>query len=644
MSDTRSPITGDRVLWAIAIFYVVLWGAKVLIAANLDLFYDEATYWQASLRPAFGYAQAPPMTPLLIRMGTLIFGNTLFGVRSVHLVIGAALPFAIFLLAQPLVGRRDAILAAGFSLVMPITGLIGEAYMGPPMVLFMVLALAAFERARRTDALSAWVLAGVFCALGLTTHYRFGPFGLGLLTYLIVTREGRVLWRKKGLWTAAGIAALGALPLILFNLGSEMASFQFQVLDRNPWTFQARGLRFPFEQMLVVTPFLFIALAGSMIHCIRRARAGDNGAALMVIVSIVYVGFYALLAPFSDIKRMYVHWPAAGYIPLFVYLPEVLSAFAVTKARRFLVWLIPSTGALVVSAGVFYLAAAAWPAVLFPDFLYRHIRHDLVKWSLLKEPLDRFIGDEFGASQKNLVLVAGNYKVGSELDFIFQPPGGVYVLDHPKNRLEGIDNQYKIWGLYEDDLRANRAGANALIVFEDIDFWFESEAEVSWRAGLCSVFDNVRYLGAHELPGGRKNLLFYRGRVRSPNAHDKRALGPGKCQALPSAYLARPKRGNILKGTVEFLGWAVDDFSGVEKVEAFVDGKAVGTVTYGRSDIRVRQRMPGSTDPNHPHVSFAFPWNTTTVAEGKHMVEIRVHSNDGKIRNFGRRTVYVVHP
>ena len=54
MSDTRQSTAGDGVLWTIAIFYAALWVAKFLIAANLDLFYDEATYWQASLRPAFG--------------------------------------------------------------------------------------------------------------------------------------------------------------------------------------------------------------------------------------------------------------------------------------------------------------------------------------------------------------------------------------------------------------------------------------------------------------------------------------------------------------------------------------------------------------------------------------------------------------
>ncbi|HEB79139.1 MAG TPA: hypothetical protein ENI79_01515 [Rhodospirillales bacterium] len=634
----------DAILPTIAVFYAVLWAAKFLIAGNLDLFYDEATYWQASLRPAFGYIQSPPMTPLLIRAGTIVFGDALFGVRIVHLLIAAALPFAIYLLAQPLVGRRDAILAAGVSLVMPLTGVMGEAYMDPPMILFTVLALAAFERARRTDSLAMWLMVGLFCALGLATHYRFAPFGLGLLAYLLITRKGRSLWSAKGLWIAAGIAALGAAPLIIFNAGAEMASFQFQVMDRNPWTFQAKGVRFPLEQILVVTPFLFVALMGVMVHGVRRARAGDDGAALLVIVSIVYIGFYAVLAPFSDLRRMHVHWPAAGYIPLFVLLPGVLRRFAVTRVRRVLRWLVPASGALVVFGGVYYLAAAAWPTALFPDFLYRYVRHDLVKWSRLEAPLKRYLEESFDGRKENVILAASNYQVGSELDFILKPPGGVYMLNHPKNRKEGIDKQYVIWGLDEDSMRTKRAGAGALIVVEDKNFWFESAAEVAWRGGLCGVFDNLRQLGALELPGGQKNFLIYAGRVRGGGELDERPRGPGNCPTLPSAYLTRPKRGGALKGVVDINGWALDDAVGVSKVEAVGDGKAIATAFYGNKDPRVLRLMPGSTDPNHPWVNFIYEWDTATVAEGKHKVEIRVHSADGEIRDFGRRTVFIVHP
>lgn len=628
---------------AALVFYVAVVSLKLLIASNLDLFYDEATYWQASLRPAFGYTQAPFMTPFLIRVGTFIFGDTLFGVRSIHLMMAAAIPLAVYLLARQFTDRHDAALAGGASLIMPITGLLGEAHMEAPMILFMVLALAALAHARRTHKLSAWLMVGVLCALGLATHYRFAPFGLGVLAYLLFTRDGRGMLATKGPWVAGAIAALGALPLIIFNLNSGMASFQFQVVDRNPWTFQAKGLLFAVEQFAVVTPFLFIALAGIVVRGLRNVRRASEGEVLLVTVSVVYVGFYAVLAPFSDLERVHVHWPAAGYVPLFVLLPGYLRDIATTRARRVFCWMVPVTGAVVVVGGLYYLAAAAWPATLFPEFLYRYKQHDLVKWSDLKAPVTAHLNEHFDGPRERVILAASNYTTAAELDFLLRPQDGVYVLAHRKNVREGISRQYGIWKLDEASMRRDHAGAEALFVVEDKHYWFESPEEVLWRAGLCDVFRDIRYLGAYELVGGRKSFLMYAARVRVSGERSGVAPGPGNCATLPSAYLTRPTRGEVLKGVVAVYGWAVDDPAGVRTVETVVDGKVIAVSSLEYDDARVLELMPGSTDPHHPRIGFRHEWDTGALPEGEHTVEIRVHSTDGKIRTFGRRTVHVVH-
>ena len=54
---------------AIVFAFLVLTAAKVVVAANLDLFGDEAFYWQSSQRPALSYADSPFMTAMLVRAG-----------------------------------------------------------------------------------------------------------------------------------------------------------------------------------------------------------------------------------------------------------------------------------------------------------------------------------------------------------------------------------------------------------------------------------------------------------------------------------------------------------------------------------------------------------------------------------------------
>lgn len=643
----------DRgVISVVAVLLVLVTIAKLVIAANLDLFWDEAYYWQASSRLDIGYADKPFMTALLVRFGTHLLGDTRLGVRAIYLMIGAAFPFAMYLLARPMVGRRDAVLAAGASLVMPVTALSGVlAFQDGPMLLFTVLSLAAFERARRGDAMTAWFMAGLFCALGLSTHYRFVPFPLAILAYLLITHNGRALWRRKGLWLALGVAALGLVPILVFNLEHGFASFRYQVMERNPWTFQVTALRYPLEQAAAVTPLLFIALLATLVDAIRRARAGDDGRALLAICAAVYLGFYFVLGPWADRDHFNLHWPAAGYLPLLVLLPEALRRFAAGGAtaarrrlRRVLAALVPATGGLAVCAILLYLVAAVRPGVPFADLVTRQVRHELVAWSQLAPPVAGYLDAEFDPAERSrVVLVGGHYRVASALDFALGPDRGVYVLDHRQNYLDGYAAQYVIWGLDEASLRRDHAGAPALIVLQDTRFWFSSQQEVAWRAGLCALFGELRYLGDVELPAGSRNFQIYAGRVGHAEAR-KAAPGPGACATLPSAYIARPQRGDTVRGQVMVYGWAVDDAVGVAAVEVLIDGQPIGRAEYGIPWPRMRELMPGSTDPNHPNIGYEFHWDSATVAPGRHRLAIRVRSNDGRTRTLGTRTFFVAKP
>ena len=644
----QSSAGGNALPWAVVAFFVLVTLTKFVIASHLDLFFDEATYWQASRRLDAGYTHTLALTPLLIKAGTSLFGETLIGVRFFFLLIAAAIPIAVYWLAYPMVGRRDAILAGGVTLIMPVTGLLGEAYMDPPLILLTVLGLGAFDRARRHNNLLAWLAMGVTGALGLTVHYRFAPFLLGLLAYLLVTKQGRNQWKRAGLWVAGVVAALGLIPTIYFSIQSDFVGVSYQVVDRNPWNFQIEGFAFPLEQLAVVTPLLFLALMYTLVVAVRRARAGDENCALLVTSSIVYLGFYFVLAPFSDLDRMHIHWPAAGYVPLFVLLPGALRHFVsaasgtvTRKVRVVLCWLAVAGGAGSVCAGLFYLAACAWPSTLFPDFLRNVVRHELIQWSQLNEPLSAYLAEAFPDNADGITVVASSYQVGAEMEFVLRPDDGVFVLDHKLNDRHGYAPQLFLWDLDEASLRRTRPGRDALIIVESTDYWFDSARDTLWRSNLCSVFNDLRYLGEFEFGGGVKHMQLYSGQVRATGEPPASNLGPSNCASLPPAYMASPKRGDGLKGSIEVFGWALDDDAGIERVDVLVDGEVVGQADYGHDEPRVGEYLPGSTDPNLPGVGYYYAWDTTTLVDGPHQIAIRAYSADGRIWDFAHRTVFV---
>src|SRR5260370_7474518 len=60
---------------------------RLAAAAWTPLSFDEAYYWMWSKHLAFGYYDHPPMVALVIRLGTMIAGDTELGVRLVSILL-----------------------------------------------------------------------------------------------------------------------------------------------------------------------------------------------------------------------------------------------------------------------------------------------------------------------------------------------------------------------------------------------------------------------------------------------------------------------------------------------------------------------------------------------------------------------------
>src|SRR5690349_4482597 len=69
---------------------------RLLAAAWTPITFDEAYYWTWSKHLAGGYYDHPPMVALVIRAGTMIAGDTEFGVRLVSVLLALPMSFAVY--------------------------------------------------------------------------------------------------------------------------------------------------------------------------------------------------------------------------------------------------------------------------------------------------------------------------------------------------------------------------------------------------------------------------------------------------------------------------------------------------------------------------------------------------------------------
>src|SRR5580698_5915883 len=79
---------------------------RLVAAAFTPITFDEAYYWMWSKHLAGGYYDHPPMVALVIRLGTMIAGDTEFGVRLISILLALPMSWAVYRSAAILFGGQ----------------------------------------------------------------------------------------------------------------------------------------------------------------------------------------------------------------------------------------------------------------------------------------------------------------------------------------------------------------------------------------------------------------------------------------------------------------------------------------------------------------------------------------------------------
>lgn len=495
----RSHIPARRLIIPAIVLAAVF---KLYLAGSLELFQDEAFYWLESRHLAPSYSDIPPLTAVAIRAGTELLGDNVLGVRAVFWLAGALMPLLVVWLARPLAGPRDAWLAAGCALLLPLLAVavgsiaVADSLMIPLSLVFF----GAFERATRTGEAKWWWLSGMALALGFLCHYRFAAVAFAGIVYLFFSREGRRQLGTPGPWLAAGLGALGLLPILWFSFAQEHQALQFQFVDRHPWHFDIGGLRFVLSQALLATPLLFGFLVAAWISLGRSARRGDDRRLLLWLFATFAAGIYFALSPFMGQQFATFHWPLAGYLPLLVFLPELLRS-----AKR---WL---AGATIALAVILCLASGGLLALQTQtDALHRKLpalifrsNTNFTGWQAMAaragEWLERLDGVE--------LLVGDHYVTAAQL--AFYTGRAVYTTEPWKLANDGRAPQMRLWDLDEAGL-AGRAGEDALVVYMASERKrYTPDRHRAALERMCRMFETVEHLDRLNLWGGVKVFDFY---------------------------------------------------------------------------------------------------------------------------------------
>ncbi len=347
---------GGRRRWQLAL--LALFAARIVLARVLPLLDDEAYYWTWSRHLALSYFDHPAGVALLIRASTEVLGRSTLAVHLpaiVCLAVTSRILGRLFTRLSP--AAPETAWKAVFLLnLAPTFGFVGTFSLpDAPLLLCWSACVCLVYRAVHENRPRLWYLAGATGALAILSKYTAILLPVCVLLYLTATPVRRRWLRRPQPYVAAGLMALGAIPILIWNQQHAWASFRFHLIDRYPSTWQP-GMtlgRFVAGQLLLTPPLVALCVWAWIATFRRRARV-DDGARFVFWMSVPSFVFFLALGTFT---MSFPYWTDVCY--LLTILPALQLLDRMARWVRVTTW---GTAAVVT---VVIFGQVAWPVIPF---------------------------------------------------------------------------------------------------------------------------------------------------------------------------------------------------------------------------------------------------------------------------------------
>ncbi|NUP50708.1 MAG: hypothetical protein HOW97_25865 [Catenulispora sp.] len=194
--------------------------AAYLLATSARYGYhrDELYFLEAGRHLAWGYDDQPPLTPLLMRGETALFGTAVAAVRIVPLLCSLGMVYLAAACARELRGTRAAqVIAAAATAATPMALFLGHIFVTATvdfLVWSVILWLVLRWLRTRQDRL--WPVIGAVAGLGLLNNNLVAGLAAILVIGALISGP-RELFANRWVWSAAAIAVLLWLPYLIWQ-------------------------------------------------------------------------------------------------------------------------------------------------------------------------------------------------------------------------------------------------------------------------------------------------------------------------------------------------------------------------------------------------------------------------------------------
>jgi hypothetical protein len=315
-----------------SLIVLALVSLRLVAAAVTPLTFDEAYYWTWSKHLAGGYYDHPPMVALVIRLGTMLAGDTEFGVRLVSILSALPMSFAVFRASTILFGSTRVAASAVILLNVTLMAAVGTLIVTPdsPLLVASSLLLLCLAKVLDTGRGGWWLAVGAAAGAALLSKYTALFFGPAILIWLVSVPSLRHWLVSPWLYLGGLVALALFIPVILWNADHQWVSFikqlgRARIEDFRP-AFIAELVP---TQIAFATPLVFI-LGAIGLHALAWRKAGALPA--RVLVEAMFWTIVAYFAWHSLHARVEANWFAPVY-PAFAIAAAVAAHLAKWQGR-----------------------------------------------------------------------------------------------------------------------------------------------------------------------------------------------------------------------------------------------------------------------------------------------------------------------
>lgn len=479
--ENREPcplVTGMAIVLSVAFVRVILY---FIAGPKYGYFRDELYYLACGEHPAWGYVDQPPLIAWTAWLLRHTIGTSLWALRLLPALAGAAQVVLAGLLAREFGGRRWAMFLASLATLMaPVSLALSHLFTMNAFDPLLWTAIAYLVvRIAKTGNQYLWLAVGVLVGITILNKYGVVFWLSGLIVGVLLTPLRRFL-RQRWFWIGAAAATAIALPNFFWQWHYQFPFLQLMHNVRR----NGRDIALP------LLPYL-------------KAQAEMLGYIAAILVLFGFLFFFSKQGRLFRalgwaylvflVEMIFLHGKMYYLAPVY---PMIFAAGAVWIERAtehtLWIWTKPALALGIIAVGGIY-APTILPILSVPTFLaYEHkmgveqqkfenqpqgvlpqIYADMFGWQEIAQTVAAYYHTLSPEEQNKTVVFANNYGDAGAIDF-FGPRYGL-----PKSI--GNHQTYWIWG-------PRHYTGESLIVLGDGD-----ERNMQIKCASYSVIGNTRH-------------------------------------------------------------------------------------------------------------------------------------------------------